>query len=184
MVLGQCCASGTQFRQAFGPVCTSELANLLVQTKDSGILCNALYALWQYVSDDKCLVDEDLCESCKKALPELLTNTNPKISFNANMLSSKLMMRLVLAPPVEVVRENTVLCDDAESQSDICDVSISEDHSAWENEEEDTCSPNAEGTTVDLNRESPVKKQRMLELTKDFLNHRRAQIVTPDKKTL
>jgi len=102
VLLGLCCASGSEFRQSLGQANgVSMMVSVgLLPSQDSGILTNVLFALRQYVGDTECPLDATLRLDISNALPELLAHENPRIALNTKMLQNLLEQRPLEPPPV------------------------------------------------------------------------------------
>lgn len=106
VLIGLCCSSGSEFRQAFGHQHQGihALVQHLLQCQDSGILTNILFALRMYIGDVECLLDEELKASIASALPQLLAHENMRIQLNTQVVKQLLEAR----PAIETKPKPTV----------------------------------------------------------------------------
>merc|ERR1711924_341611 len=88
VLLGLCCASGSEFRQSLGQ------ANGVSMMVSVGLLPS------QDFGDTECPSDATLRLDISNALPELLAHENPRIALNTKMLQNLLEQRPLEPPPV------------------------------------------------------------------------------------
>jgi len=181
LLLGQCCASGNEFRQAFGSDGCSTLAQLLTAT-DSGTVCNVLFALRMYVGDTECPLSDELRAHIAGVLPQLLAHENQRIQLNSKILKELLEKRptqIVTAPQTstttlrrdESLRAVSALAQLAVAQSKEDD-NGTQNLLAWSIKLlEETSPSNAVGST-NLSLESPRKERQ---------NQRRSSLMSPWK---
>lgn len=120
VLLGLCCSSGSEFRQAFGHQ-HNGIATLvkLLPCQDSGILCNVLFALRQYVGDQECPLSEELKASISQVLPQLQAHDNMRIQLNTQVIKTLLEQRptVAAAPPAKQAPATTSLRRDESLQA-------------------------------------------------------------------
>lgn len=100
LLVGQCCASGSEFRQAFGPEGAAALAHLLGHQIENGTTCNILFALRQLVQDEQCPLTPELRTTLAATLPVVLfKQPDPRTRFHAQMLRILIEQRCPVATP-------------------------------------------------------------------------------------
>jgi len=116
LLVGQCCASGSEFRQAFGTERVAALAHLLGHQIENGTICNILFALRQLVQDEQCPLTQELRTTLAATLPVVLfKQPDPRTRFHAQMLSILIEQRCPVATPKTSLSTSTSMPTQSQS---------------------------------------------------------------------